>query len=177
MLFVYISFFPRDDMTNLFTVRHTRVGEEVSVCNLVARSFNEYIAPGFSEEGIEEFFKYSNPRAFKRRLESGYFTMVAESGGKLAGMIEMRENKHISMLYVDKAYHRKGVAKELVRQAMEEISSNNESPKDITVNSSRYAVPFYERLGFIQYEDEKSIYGVIHIPMMVTYSKLRGSLL
>ena len=99
--------------------------------------------------------------------------MVAESKGDLAGMIELRGNNHISMLYVDKAFHRKGVAKELVRLALEKVSSNNESPKDITVNSSRYAVPFYEGLGFIQYEDEKSIFGVIHIPMVLFLSNIK----
>ncbi|MEE8136044.1 MAG: GNAT family N-acetyltransferase, partial [Thermodesulfobacteriota bacterium] len=154
-------------MTNSINFRQLKPGEEIEVCNLAARSFNEFIAPGFAEEGVQEFFKYSNPRAFKRRLESGYFAMVAESQGKLAGMIELRGNNHISMLYVDKAFHRKGVAKELVRLALEKVSSNNESPKDITVNSSRYAVPFYYGLGFIQYEDEKSIFGVIHIPMVL----------
>ncbi len=122
-------------MTNSINFRQLKPGEEIEVCNLAARSFNEFIAPGFAEEGVQEFFKYSNPRAFKRRLESGYFAMVAESQGKLAGMIELRGNNHISMLYVDKAFHRKGVAKELVRLALEKVSSNNESPKDITVNS------------------------------------------
>ena len=153
--------------------RLLKLGEEASVCNLVARSFNEFIAPGFSEEGVEEFFKYANSRALRKRAESGYFAMVAESGGQLAGMIEMRGNNHISMLYVDKAFHRKGVAKELVRRALEEISSNSGSPKDITVNSSRYAAPFYESLGFIQFEDEKSIYGVVHIPMVLSLSKIQ----
>ncbi|MCH8014495.1 MAG: GNAT family N-acetyltransferase [Candidatus Dadabacteria bacterium] len=45
--------------------------------------------------------------------------------------------------------------------------------RDITVNSSRYAVPFYEGLGFIQYEDEKSIFGVIHIPMVLSLSNIK----
>jgi len=160
-------------MPNSINFRQLKPGEEIEVCNLAARSFNEFIAPGFTEEGIQEFFKYSNPRAFKRRLESGYFAMVAESQGKLAGMIELRGNNHISMLYVDKAFHRKGVAKKLVRLALEKVSSNNESPKDITVNSSRYAAPFYEGLGFIQYEDEKSIVGVIHIPMVLSLSNTK----
>lgn len=160
-------------MLNSLIYRTLKPGEEIEVCNLAARSFNEFIAPGFTEKGINEFFKYSNPRAFKRRLESGYFAMVAESKGDLAGMIELRGNNHISMLYVDKAFHRKGVAKELVRLALEKVSSNNESPKDITVNSSRYAVPFYEGLGFIQYEDEKSIFGVIHIPMVLSLSNIK----
>ncbi|MFB3148419.1 MAG: GNAT family N-acetyltransferase [Thermodesulfobacteriota bacterium] len=43
----------------------------------------------------------------------------------------------------------------------------------MTVNSSRYAVPFYEGLGFIQYEDEKSIFGVIHIPMVLSLSNIK----
>ena len=160
-------------MTTLLTVRKIRLGEEVEVCNLVARSFNEFIAPEFSEEGIEEFFKYSNPREFKKRSESGYFSMVAKSQDKLAGMIEVKGNRHISMLYVDRAFHRKGVAKELIRIALEKVFSNNINHDDITVNSSRYAVPFYERLGFLQFEEEKSIYSVIHIPMIVKYSKLK----
>ncbi len=160
-------------MTTLLRVKQISLGEEIEVCNLVAKSFNEFIAPEFSEEGMEEFFKYSNPREFKKRSESGYFSMVAKSQDKLAGMIEVKGNRHISMLYVDRAFHRKGVAKILVKQALEQISSEKGLSGDITVNSSRYAVPFYERLGFLQFEEEKSIYGVIHIPMIVAYIKLK----
>ncbi len=159
-------------MTNSINLRPLKSDEKFKVCNLVARSFNEFIAPGFSEEGVDEFFKYANPRALKKRVESGYLAMVAESEGELVGMIEMRGSSHISMLYVDKAFHRKGVARDLVRLALEETSSNVESPKDITVNSSRYAVPFYESLGFIQFENETSIFGVVHIPMALSLSNI-----
>jgi len=163
-------------MRNICTVRNIRAGEEIEVCNLVARSFNEFIAPEFSEKGIEEFYKYSNPREFLKRAESGYFSMVSETDGKLAGVIEFKGNKHISMLYVDKAFHKKGVAKELIRIALEEVTSSRGNHGNITVNSSRYAVPFYEKLGFIQFEEEKTIYGVFHIPMIVKYTKLCESL-
>ena len=156
-------------MNQLNTIRPLADGEEIEVCNLVARSFNEFIAPEFSEEGVEEFFKYANPRALKKRNELGYLAMVSEIDGNLVGMIETRGSSHISMLYVDKLYHRRGVAKGLIKEA---IKSLDLSP-EITVNSSRYAVPFYESLGFIQFENEKTIYGVIHIPMMVAYTKLK----
>jgi len=72
------------------------------------------------------------------------------------------------MLYVDKDFHHNGIASTLVKKALEEISENDRNPEDITVYSSRYAVPFYESLGFIQYEDEKSVYGVIHTPMLLS---------
>ena len=82
--------------------RAARPGEETAVSNLVARSFNEFIAPGFSEEGIDEFFKYANPRSLAKRSEGSHFVLVAEVDGEIAGMIEIRELKHISMLFVDK---------------------------------------------------------------------------
>lgn len=163
-------------MTNNFGMRRTKSGDEIEICNLVARSFNEFIAPEFSEEGIEEFFKYSNPRDFIKRAESGYFSMVAVNNSSIAGMIEIKQNNHLSMLYVDKDYHRRGIAKCLIREALKNVKPQIEISTDITVNSSRYAVPFYEKLGFLQFDEEKAIYGVIHIPMMVTYSKLRKQL-
>lgn len=156
-------------MSTLFKIRPLRSGEEVPICNLVAITFNEFIAPEFSEEGVEEFFKYANPHAFKKRMESGYLSMVSETNGKLAGMIEIKGNSHISMLYVDKTFHRRGIARRLIKNSMHILGASS----DITVNSSRYAVPFYESLGFIQFEEEKTIYGVIHVPMMVTSTKLK----
>ena len=153
-------------------IREIIAGEEIEICNLVARAFNEFIAPDFPEQGVEEFFLYANPSSFKRRIRKGYLAMVAECDGKLAGMIEIRSEDHISMLYVDKKFHRRGIARNLVIQALDKIIKNNSGLKDITVNSSRYAVPFYESLGFIQHDEEKFEYGVIHTPMMITRSNV-----
>jgi ribosomal protein S18 acetylase RimI-like enzyme len=143
-------------------------GEEVEVVNLVARSFNEYIAPDFPEEGIEEFFRYANPRALRKRSDGSHFVIVAEADETIAGMIEIREMRHVSMLFVDKAFHRRGVARELFRAALDRIKSESRPPKKVTVHSSRYAISFYESLGFVRTGDEKIIHGVIHIPMALT---------
>ena len=153
---------------NGFLYRAARPGEEAAVSNLVARSFNEFIAPDFSEEGIEEFFNYANPRSLAKRLEGSHFVLVAESEGEIIGMIEIREMKHISMLFVDKAHHGKGTGRELLRFALERIKSESLPPEEITVNSSRFAVPFYERLGFTKTSEEKTINGVVHVPMALT---------
>jgi len=148
-------------------------GEEVEVVNLVARSFNEFIAPDFPDEGIEEFFNYANPRSLKKRSDGSHFVLVAEAEGAIAGMIEIREMRHVSMLFVDKAYHRRGIAKELLSAALDRIKSESRPPKKVTVHSSRFAVPFYESLGFVRTEDEKIIHGVIHIPMALVLRKGR----
>ena len=154
-------------------LRTMNPGEEVEVSNLVARSFNEFIAPDFPDEGIEEFFGYSNPRALVKRSEGNHFVLVAEAEGSIAGMIEIRERKHISMLFVDKAFHRRGIAKGLLTAALDRIESGGRAPKKVTVHSSRFAVPFYESLGFVRTEEEKIIHGVIHIPMALVLEEGR----
>jgi GNAT superfamily N-acetyltransferase len=152
-------------MNNPTRIRSMNPGEEVEVVNLVARSFNEYIAPDFPEEGIEEFFRYANPRALRKRSGGSHFVIIAEADGTIAGMIEIREMRHVSMLFVDKAFHRRGVGKELFRAGLDRIKSEGRPPKKVTVHSSRFAVPFYESLGFVRSGEEKIIHGVIHIPM------------
>jgi GNAT superfamily N-acetyltransferase len=154
-------------------LRHINPGEEVEVSNLVARSFNEFIAPDFPDEGIEEFFGYSNPRALVKRSEGNHFVLVAEAEGSIAGMIEIRERKHISMLFVDKAFHRRGIAKGLLIAALDRIETGSRPPRKVTVHSSRFAVPFYESLGFVRTEEEKIIHGVIHIPMALVLEEGR----
>ncbi|MEQ9618473.1 MAG: GNAT family N-acetyltransferase [Deltaproteobacteria bacterium] len=150
--------------------RPLRPGEEAEVCNLVARSFNEFIAPEFSEDGIEEFFRYANPRELAKRSLGNHITIVAETDGAIAGIIEIRGRRHISMLFVDKEFHRRGIAKELVGTALERIGSGSGTPEKITVNSSTFAVPFYESLGFVQTSGPKTIHGVLHIPMALKLS-------
>lgn len=148
-------------------------GEEVEVVNLVARSFNEFIAPDFPDEGIEEFFGYSNPRALVKRSDGNHFVLVAEAEGSITGMIEIREMRHVSMLFVDKAFHRRGIGKELLTAALDKIKSDRNAPKKVTVHSSRFAVPFYESLGFVRTGEEKIIHGVIHIPMALVLEEGR----
>ena len=148
--------------------RPARAGEETAVSNLVARSFNEFIAPDFSEEGIEEFFKYANPRSLARRSGNNHFVLVAEIEGEISGMIEIREMNHISMLFVDKALHGKGIGRELFQLALERIKSEEFLPESVTVHSSRFAVPFYERLGFTKTSEEKIVNGFVHVPMALT---------
>jgi len=154
-------------------LRPLNPGEEVEVVNLVARSFNEFIAPDFPEDGIEEFFRYANPRALMKRSEGSHFVLVAVAQGSIAGMIEIREMRHVSMLFVDKAFHRRKIGKELFRAAIDRIKSDSRPPRKVTVHSSRFAVPFYESLGFVRTEEEKIIHGVIHIPMALVLEKGR----
>ena len=68
--------------------------------------------------------------------------------------------RHICLFFVDKTSQGKGIGKKLMAIVIE----NNEN-SFITVNSSRYAVPIYEKLGFVKMEEEKEQDGLKFTPM------------
>jgi len=162
-------------MSILYKVRPLKPGDEVEVCNLVARSFNEFIAPGFSEVGIEEFYRYVNPRALHKRWRTGYHVILAEYHELIIGVVEVKKRRHISMLYVEKTYHRNGIASELLEKALGYILSSAPKTKEVTVNSSQYAKPFYEREGFRKTDEEKVIHGIVHIPMALALEEKKAA--
>ena len=66
----------------------------------------------------------------------------------------------INLFFVDKSSQAKGIGKKL----MNIVIDDNEN-SFITLNSSRYAVPIYEKIGFVKTEEEKEQDGLKFTPM------------
>lgn len=146
--------------------------EETEICDFVCEVFNEFEAPEYSQEGIEEFLKYVQPDLLLQRSQANHFVLVASIEEKIVGMIEIRNHAHISLMFVKKTYHRRGIAKELFRRALDICLNNNPELSSMTVNSSPYAVPIYERFGFIAQSKEIVKNGIRFIPMTKHVSNL-----
>lgn len=110
-------------MSEQFDFRPMRVGEASAVSELVFSLFSEFVGSDYSEEGILEFKKFVSPEALELRGSENHSVWVAETGGILVGMIEIRDGNHVALLFVDKSYHRHGVAKDLLRAALKEVGS------------------------------------------------------
>ena len=152
-------------MRNEILFRDINTGEEVKACRLVIECFNEFVAPGYDNEGVKEFLKYVNPNLMKERLTKDNFILVAIDSEVIIGMIEVRSNNHISLLYVKKQYHRRGLARRLIKLAIDKCRQVDSKIDEIDVNSSPYAVKIYERLGFIKTNTEQLSNGIRFIPM------------
>jgi GNAT superfamily N-acetyltransferase len=146
-------------------IRPILTGEEEAICKLVMRSFNAYVGYEYSPEGVAEFLKYVNPAAMAMRLSSEHFILVAEYEQQPVGMIEFRKCEHISLLFVDPVFFRKGISRRLFDEAMLIVKKENPTLEKLTVNSSRYAVPAYESFGFITSGPEQTINGITFVPM------------
>jgi hypothetical protein len=69
---------------------------------LTERVFLQFEAPDYIPEGIAEFMKYIEPESIEQRQHNGYyFSLVCRVDGEIAGIIEMRDFKHMCLLFVD----------------------------------------------------------------------------
>ena len=148
------------------TYRMMQPAEAEQVSGLVRAAFDEFVAADHAEEGLVAFRRYTEPDAVRARIESGsHFVLVAEAGGRLAGIIEIRDCNHVALLFVGKEFHRRGIARALFDRGLRQARVARPGVERVTMNSSRYGVRAYERLGFRQTGPERSVNGIVFVPM------------
>jgi ribosomal protein S18 acetylase RimI-like enzyme len=145
-----------------------RPGEESEVFNLVFRTFTEFIAPHYSRAGVLEFLKYIRPGSLLGRLQKEHFVLLAIAQRKIIGIIEVRGNSHISLLFVDKQFQKRGIARELLRRTLRICVKEKPDLSKITVNASPNSVRIYQRLGFRPAGSEQVKRGIRYTPMTLT---------
>ncbi|MBP2642508.1 MAG: Histone acetyltransferase HPA2-related acetyltransferase [Firmicutes bacterium] len=145
---------------------YMKPGEEIKVANLIWRVFEEFEAPCYKQEGIDEFKTFISPENIKVNCGTGrFFFICCKDNDEIVGVISGRDNSHISLLFVEKAYQRMGIARNLFELAIKKCRETCPDLQAITVNSSLYAVGIYEKMGFERTDLEKEKNGIRFIPM------------
>lgn len=131
---------------------------------LVSAVFMQFEAPDYSVEGVETFKRtaiYNNDFLDSLNMYGAY-----ESETLLGVIATRNKGNHIALFFVDGKHHRQGIGKKLFKIVLE-----NSTAKEITVNSSPYAVEVYHRLGFVDIAPEETTNEIRYIPMV--YSKVQ----
>ena len=143
-------------------------GEEAEVSALVWEVFGEFEATGYEPRGIEEFRSFITPEKLKARLqEEAFFVLCCKAGGKIVAVAAAKENRHLCLLFVQREFQRRGIARRLVELTMERCRQAIPGLASFTVNSGRFAVPVYERLGFRATASEQEKNGIRFTPMVL----------
>lgn len=142
-------------------------------CALVGRVFNEFVAPLFPPEGVEEFLSYVTPEALATRREEGNLQLAAWQGGGLAAFLEMRTGPHLALLFVDPALQRRGVGRSLLARALELWPEPGSG--QVTVNASPNAVDAYARLGFLPSGELQTHNGITFQAMRLEIEPNKGN--
>ena len=111
-----------------------------------------------SASGLETFKSFINN---KKLMDELTIYGVFENNKLIGVMGTKNDSTHISIFFIDIEFQRKGIGKKLF-----EFAFTNQLPKQITVNSSSYAVRFYESIGFTKTTEEQNANGLRYTPMV-----------
>ena len=129
------------------------------------KTFLQFESEDYKPEGIKSFEDFITDNTLHRMFIMGAYQMfVALDGRCLTGMITVRSNSHISLLFVDAAYHKRGIGRALMTHLCGYLK-NELGIKRVTVNASPYGVGFYHKLGFRDLQPEQESEGIRYTPM------------
>ena len=132
---------------------------------LAWETFLIFEAKEYGEEGVQSFRDFISDQWLKNMFLKGQYQMlVALEKDKVVGFITLRNRTHISLLFVDKDYHRKGIGKKLI-QKMGEYLITEVGVDYMTVDSAPYALEFYHKLGFWDLAPQQKKQGIIFTSM------------
>lgn len=111
-------------------------------------------AEDFDEEGLNSFKSFiSSEQLMNELVIYGAF----EDKNLVGIMGTKHEGKHLSLFFIRKKYQCKGIGKQLFCFAI------NDCPVDeMTVNSSTYAIRFYQSLGFEKTKEKLCTNGITY---------------
>lgn len=135
---------------------------------LMKASTTKFIVPSLTKAAAERLLM-SLSEASLRSSTADVVYWVAERDGQLAGVLGIKAGAHVLHCFVEEGWHRRGIGLAMWRYVSKELSM----PADrfvFTVNSSLFAVPFYQSLGFVAVSDVVERAGVRFIPMQLTYT-------
>lgn len=141
-----------------------------AVSELCIASFSQSVAASLSEEGVATFSKIAASDAFHHRMKEDNVMLVAHGDGKIEGVIELKEGRHVAMLFVDPDRQMKGVGRELLASALTYARVDT-----VTVSASLSSVVAYKKYGFECKGDVAESAGLIYQPMQIELKAIKQS--
>ncbi len=148
-----------------YQIRNAYRDEWDDAMTLAWKTFMKFEADIYTDEGIQNFEDFITDTTLHRMFLMGVYQMfVALDRKQIVGMLTLRNNSHISLLFVDEKYHRKGIGRALIEYLREYLLSEAGISK-VTVNAAPYGVAFYHKLGFQDLRPEEERDGIRYTPM------------
>jgi GNAT superfamily N-acetyltransferase len=155
-------------------IRLGRPDDAAAVAVLVRRVTRRWILPDQPPEAGRALLARQGAAAQRLRMQEGHRFHLAWYGSTLVGVAALRDDSHLTQLFVGTRYHGRGIARRLWRRAMAD-AVRRAGTRRFTLNASRCAVPAYLRLGFVAAGPERfSPNGVLTTPMVLTRIPARG---
>lgn len=166
---------------------------------LAWRTFLRFEASDYTPQGVDSFLDFISDTTLNRMFIMGNYQLFVAvekepqtynvksgekssagdcgEGGtrvreeeKIVGLISLREGNHISLLFVDEKYHKRGIGRALLNYAATYLYEEK-GKIFCTVNAAPYAVEFYKKIGFHAVKPEESKDGIRYTSMIWYFTR------
>lgn len=135
-------------MDDEILIRKAEMADWEETMAMIWKTFMKFEAADYGAEGTNNFRNFiSDPMLRRMFLLGSYHMFVATHLNKIVGMVSLRDKNHISLLFVDEAYHKKGIGRRLI-DTIGAFSKEEYGKEEITVNAAPYGFGFYRKVGF-----------------------------
>ena len=161
-------------MSTPLTIRHAQPNDAERISQLIGGVAGCCtISP--AGDGAELFFASISAQAIGSYIaDANFLYLLGLLDGKLAGVVAVRDARHLFHLFVAPTFQNQGIGTVLALRAIE-LSLGASPSETFTVNSSLPAVPFYARLGFQPQGPRVEDKGVAFVPMQLATSAMTDS--
>jgi len=142
-------------------IRPAHIDDVTAISALCMAAVNEAVAPSLSAAGIATFGSVAAADAFAARLQGDNHILVAEQDARVVGVVELKEGRHLAMLFVDPACQGRGIGHALFEAVLLRVRE-----PVLTVRASLNAVPVYERYGFVLDGEVGEFNGLVYQQML-----------
>lgn len=122
-------------------------------------TFHEY-----TDEGRALMERQLSPDAVSETITGGNVVFVAEHEHRLVGVVSIRNNSHLSLNFVDEAWHCRGISRDLWALGKAECLRRG-NPGRFTLRASTFAIGVYEKWGFVATGEIDRSGGTLSHPM------------
>ena len=148
-----------------YEIRWARKEEWAPAMKMIWRTFMRYEGQVYSQEGIRKFFEFITDDAlYASFLRGEYWLMVALDDGNIIGAGSVRNRNHLSLLFVDEAYHCRGVGSMILGKLCDFLRTEA-GERYMSLQAAPYAVNFYRKQGFRAVRPEMEFSGIRVTPM------------
>ncbi|MDP2562419.1 GNAT family N-acetyltransferase [Psychrobium sp. 1_MG-2023] len=148
-------------------IRQAQRADCAEISYLITRNAKLLLNEDFDGDGLNFFLNTVTERAIREYMDQGFNYLVAQANNEIIGVIAIKDNSHMFHLFVDKNYHKKGIAKQLWESIYtQSVESGNNGT--FTLNSTSYALPVYQRWGFTCTDELQIRHGIRYTPMSLT---------
>lgn len=141
-------------------IRWAYKGEWQKAMEVVWKTFLKFEGTEYTDEGVRNFYEFiTDKELYEAFLSGAYQVLVALDGSRIVGVASIRYCNHLSLFFVDEAYHKRGVGTILMKHLCTYLKEEA-GERYISLKAAPYAVNFYRKLGFLTTRPEEEYSGI-----------------